>query len=104
MHGRIVAIRLIRDGQVACWLQPWMYEQADRLISPPTAGISAATQPWWALWLCDAGVIVFCRFRFGNILPNFSLVALQPSLDVHAALPCWCRWQWGQQRWCSTWF
>ena len=54
-----------------------MYEQADRLLSPRMLALSSrATRPWWAVWICVMGAIIFLPIPFGNILPSFSLVAL----------------------------
>ena len=78
VHGRIGAIRLnpLWSGRTLRFLA-WMYEQADRLLSPRMLAMSTrATRPWWALWICVMGAIIFLPIPFGNILPSFSLVAL----------------------------
>lgn len=78
VHGHIGAIRLspLWTGRTLGFLA-WMYEQADRLLSPRLLALSGrATRPWWALWICVMGVIIFLPIPFGNILPSFSLVAL----------------------------
>ena len=78
VHGQIGAIRLSPrwTGRTLGFLA-WMYEQADRLLSPRMLALSShATRPWWALWICVMGVIIFLPIPFGNILPSFSLVAL----------------------------
>ena len=78
VHGRIGAIRLnpLWTGRTLRFLA-WMYEQADRLLSPRMLIMSSrATRPWWALWICVMGAIIFLPIPFGNILPSFSLVAL----------------------------
>lgn len=78
VHGRIGAIRLnpLWTGRTLRFLA-WMYEQADRLLSPRMLAMSSrATRPWWALWICVMSAIIFLPIPFGNILPSFSLVAL----------------------------
>ncbi len=78
VHGHIGAIRLSPrwTGRTLGFLA-WMYEQADRLLSPRLLALSGrATRPWWALWIGVMGVIIFLPIPFGNILPSFSLVAL----------------------------
>lgn len=78
VHGHIGAIRLspLWTGRTLGFLA-WMYEQADRLLSPRLLALSGhATRLWWALWICVMGVIIFLPIPFGNILPSFSLVAL----------------------------
>ena len=78
VHGHIGAIRLSPrwTGRTLGFLA-WMYEQADRLLSPRMLALSShATRPWWALWIFVMGVIIFLPIPFGNILPSFSLVAL----------------------------
>jgi hypothetical protein len=78
VHGRIGAIRLspLWTGRTLGFLA-WMYEQADQLLSPRLLAMSSrATRPWWALWICMMGAIIFLPIPFGNILPSFSLVAL----------------------------
>lgn len=78
VHGHIGAIRLspLWTGRTLGFLA-WMYEQADRLLSPRMLALSShATRPWWALWICVMGAIIFLPIPFGNILPSFSLVAL----------------------------
>ncbi len=78
VHGHIGAIRLspLWTGRTLGFLA-WMYEQADRLLSPRMLAMSSrATRPWWALWICVMGAIIFLPIPFGNILPSFSLVAL----------------------------
>lgn len=78
VHGRIGAIRLspLWTGRTL-GLLAWMYEQADRLLSPRLLAMSSrVTRPWWALWICVMGAIIFLPIPFGNILPSLSLVAL----------------------------
>lgn len=78
VHGHIGTIRLspLWTGRTLGCLA-WLYEQADRLLSPRMLALSSqATRPWWALWIGVMGVIIFLPIPFGNILPSFSLVAL----------------------------
>ena len=55
----------------------WLYEQADRWLEPRLPGLSAHnSRPWWALWICVMGGIIFLPIPLGNLLPSFSLVVL----------------------------
>ena len=78
VHGRIGGIRLnpLWTGRTLRFLA-WMYEQADRLLEPRMLAMSSrAARPWWAVWICLMGAIIFLPIPLGNILPSLSLIAL----------------------------
>ena len=78
VHGRIGNIRLNPIWTRRCLdFLAWLYEQADRWLEPRLPGLSARnSRPWWALWICVMGGIIFLPIPLGNLLPSFSLVVL----------------------------
>ena len=78
VHGRIGNIRLsaLWTGRCLNFLA-WLYTQADRWLDPRLSALSArGTRPWWALWICLMGAVIFLPIPLGNFLPSCSLVVL----------------------------
>ena len=78
VQGRVGNIRLSRVWTARCLnFLAWLYEQADRWLEPRLSALSErSTRPWWAVWICLMGAIIFLPVPFGNLLPSLSLMVL----------------------------
>ena len=78
VHGRVGNIRLSRVWTARCLnFLAWLFEQADRWLEPRLFAFSKrSTRPWWAVWICLMGAIIFLPVPFGNLLPSLSLMVL----------------------------
>ena len=78
MHFRVGNIRLSREWTArGLNFLAWLYEKADIWLEPRLFALSErSTRPWWAIWICVMGAIIFLPIPLGNILPSLSLVVL----------------------------
>lgn len=78
VHSRVGDIRLSPLWTSRCLnFLAWLYTQADRWLDPRLPALSApGTRPWWALWICLMGAVIFLPIPLGNLLPSCALVVL----------------------------
>lgn len=78
VHSRVGDIRLSKVWTArGLNFLAWLYEKADIWLEPRLPTLSErSTRPWWAVWICVMGAIIFLPIPLGNLLPSLSLVVL----------------------------